>query len=535
MAVPSIILRTNLASKFGTIRDAAKICGVMPGTVCNCVITDLLGQSEAAADATPKPLARIISVSAVECVFGKDIATRARLIDTTKESIAVSVRKCAYNRLKGDTVVRPATIRCYFLIFALAVTAVTVLAQSSELDAASQEELIEVLKANVYLNGDIVKRMAAQKGLERLGKPDPQAQAQRGVPDILSEVIAETRHQKPFVRSLAMTELGRLSASKPAVEAVISALREGRNPGEAARVLGDFGKPAARALRVPKYRSPAPIPAPIVAPDPEATRTDLRALRPQSAATGPRIAIVLDDLGPSLTAARRAIALDPAITLAFLPYAKAVASQTAQARNAGHEVLLHMPMEPIEGLTNNPGPNALLIALDQGEIVRRMRWAMDRVPGAVGFNNHMGSLVTADRHIMSLVMAEAKARGLMFLDSRTTPNTVAIGAADRYALPRAARDVFLDNEMSAESIAAQLRETERVARRRGGAIAIGHPHSVTLEVLERWIPDARARGFILVPISAMAKVAVSATATPTALAARQVAGPDNPDEPAADD
>ena len=153
---------------------------------------------------------------------------------------------------------------------------------------------------------------------------------------------------------------------------------------------------------------------------------------------------------------------------------------------------------------------------------------MDRVPGAVGFNNHMGSLVTADRHIMSLVMAEAKSRGLMFLDSRTTPNTVAIGAADRYALPRAARDVFLDNEIIAENIAARLAETERVARRRGGAIAIGHPHTVTLEVLERWIPDARARGFELAPISAMAEVAFSATATPTAPAAPtapQVAGP----------
>ena len=97
--------------------------------------------------------------------------------------------------------------------------------------------------------------------------------------------------------------------------------------------------------------------------------------------------------------------------------------------------------------------------------------------------------------------------------------------ADRHGLPRAARDVFLDNEMIAENIAAQLAETERVARRRGGAIAIGHPHTVTLEVLERWIPDARARGFVLAPISAMAKVAVSASATPATPAAPQVAGP----------
>ncbi len=326
-------------------------------------------------------------------------------------------------------------------------------------------------------------------------------------------------------QSLSLKEPGADVAQAPPAQSEPAA------PSVAAAPLGARSVPKAMVLplpaaptvafaqlapRFPKYRSRAPRPAPVTVPE---------AVLPQSAATGPRIAIVLDDLGPSRTAAARAIALDPAITLAFLPYAEDVASQAAQARTAGHEVLLHMPMEPIEGPNNNPGPNALLISLDQGEIVRRMRWAMDRVPGAVGFNNHMGSLVTADRHIMSLVMAEAKARGLMFLDSRTSPKTVAIAAADRQGLARAARDVFLDNEIIAENIAARLAETERVARRRGGAIAIGHPHSVTLEVLERWIPDARARGFVLAPISAMAKVATPATATPVALTAPQAASP----------
>lgn len=314
--------------------------------------------------------------------------------------------------------------------------------------------------------------------------------------------------------------------SEPAAPSVAAA-PSGARSVPSAMVLPLPAAPTVRfeqlTARIPKYRSRARPPASIAAP--EARRTEARAVRPPSAATGPRIAIVLDDLGPSRTAAARAIALDPAITLAFLPYAEDVASQAARARAAGHEVLLHMPMEPIAGPNNNPGPNALLIALDQGEIVRRFRWAMDRVPGAVGFNNHMGSLVTADRHIMALIMAEAKARGLMFLDSRTSPKTVAIAAADRQGLPRAARDVFLDNEMIAEKIAAQLAETERVARRRGGAIAIGHPHTVTLEVLERWIPDARARGFILAPISAMAKVATPVTATPVALTTPQVASP----------
>ena len=323
---------------------------------------------------------------------------------------------------------RSAIIRRYFLIFALTATAFGAPAQSSELDAAAPAELIAVLKANVYLTGDIVKRLAAQKRLARLGRQNPRAvippiikelspprsygkiaghqrlaligvlgdlgaaaeasvpllaeilndaeepyesvktqaasalgrigtrdakeaaqayyaglqrgvaakatgaeatrsvsqhaylirrelrrrqpsdgviaasigglsahgrrsapalatllraygdrrlgdalhksiaaairaagvrdvegaaaraAASSGVPDILNEVVAETRHRDSFVRGLAMIELGKLGASEPAIEAMISALREGRNPGDAARTLGDLGKAAARAL-----------------------------------------------------------------------------------------------------------------------------------------------------------------------------------------------------------------------------------------------------------------------------------------------
>jgi HEAT repeat protein len=342
-------------------------------------------------------------------------------------SVTLLVSEFGYNRLEGGVVVRPKTIRHSLFLFVIVMMAVTEPARSAELDAASPKELIEVLMSNVYLTGNIVKRMAAQKRLERIGKQDPQAvvpliikelspprsygkiaghqrlaliellrdlgpaaeastpllveilndaeepyesiktqaasaldqigtgeakaavqayyaslqrefagkatrtqaarsvaqsaflirqelrkgqpsdgvisasveslsalgprsaaaiptllrayndprlgvdlhntigdairtagvgnvedaaqaAAQRGVPDILSEVIAETRHRDPFVRSLAMIELGRLGASGPAIDAIISALNEGRNPGDAARVLGDFGKPAARAL-----------------------------------------------------------------------------------------------------------------------------------------------------------------------------------------------------------------------------------------------------------------------------------------------
>ena len=138
----------------------------------------------------------------------------------------------------------------------------------------------------------------------------------------------------------------------------------------------------------------------------------------------PIIAIVIDDLGMQLALTERAIGLDPFVTLAFLPYASDVVSQVALARSAGHEVLLHMPMEPLSG-SNDPGPNALYVDLEFREMLRRLRWAFDQIPHAVGLNNHMGSKFTADENAMATVIGEMKSRDLIFLDSRTTPESIA--------------------------------------------------------------------------------------------------------------
>ncbi len=218
----------------------------------------------------------------------------------------------------------------------------------------------------------------------------------------------------------------------------------------------------------------------------------------------PRIAIVVDDVGLSRTLARQAIDLDPAVTLSFLPYARHVNSLAAAARDAGHEILVHMPMEPYGD--KDPGPNALLVDLGDSEIIRRMRWALDRVPGEVGLNNHMGSRFTSTPQAMQLIMGELHARGLMFLDSRTAPKSVAHDVANDMNVAVAGRHVFLDNEQNEANILAQLYETERHAKRYGRAVALCHPYPMTLRVLRSWISGVRERGFDLVPITAVAKV-----------------------------
>jgi polysaccharide deacetylase 2 family uncharacterized protein YibQ len=123
--------------------------------------------------------------------------------------------------------------------------------------------------------------------------------------------------------------------------------------------------------------------------------------------------------------------------------------------------------------------------------------------GFVGINNHMGSLLTADSVSMGLVMAELRQRELLFLDSRTTAASVAAREAERMQVPFAKRDVFIDNDLDLSSVLRGLAHAEGIARRQGFAVAMGHPHDVTIEALKRWLPGLDARGIALVPISAI--------------------------------
>ena len=218
----------------------------------------------------------------------------------------------------------------------------------------------------------------------------------------------------------------------------------------------------------------------------------------------PRIAIVIDDMGIDKKRSARVIALPAPLTLSFLTYATGLKRQTAAARAAGHELLLHIPMEP-RGRNVDPGPNVLLGKLPAKELRRRLTWGLNRFGSYVGVNNHMGSKFTADRAAMTVVIEEVKRRGLLFLDSRTAGGTVGSTLARQNGVPFADRNVFLDNQNDPAAVRQRLSEVEALARRTGVAIAIGHPRDATLKALGRWIGEARKRGFQLVPLSAVVK------------------------------
>jgi len=218
----------------------------------------------------------------------------------------------------------------------------------------------------------------------------------------------------------------------------------------------------------------------------------------------PMIAIVLDDVGLDRANAARAIRLPGPITLSFMTYAEDLARQSAEARRQGHELMLHVPMQPIDHRVN-AGPHALRTEMTPDQVHAQLDWGLDRLAGYVGINNHMGSAFTRSAPGMAVVMEELRKRGLLFLDSMTISDSVGIRLAAQYGVPHVARDVFLDDEVNEPAVDAMLRQLERVAQERGYAVGIGHPHPVTLDALARWLPHLRERGFELVPISTIVR------------------------------
>jgi hypothetical protein len=223
------------------------------------------------------------------------------------------------------------------------------------------------------------------------------------------------------------------------------------------------------------------------------------ALTPQTDGK-PVIAIVIDDAGLDQPRTARTVDLPGPLTISYLPYARDLQPQVNAARTAGHEVMLHMPMEP-SSPTIDPGPHALFSNYDRQTILGEVNWMLDRFDGYVGVNNHMGSKFTSDPERMQVVMEVMKSRGLMFLDSRTSAKSVGYETANRLGVPSITRDIFLDDADDAAKIADMLARTERVAQKQGYAIAIGHPRDLTIGALQKWIPEILAKGFVLVPVT----------------------------------
>jgi len=210
---------------------------------------------------------------------------------------------------------------------------------------------------------------------------------------------------------------------------------------------------------------------------------------------GAAIAICIDDLGEDLAGTDKAVALPRNVTLSFLPYAESTPFLAVEAERLGHQVLAHVPMEAIGHA--DPGPMSLKVG--SPDIAARLAWNIARVPGLSGINNHEGSKFSTDAASLVPVMETLAAHHLFYFDSRTIAGSQGIRVARMFGVMSAGRDIFLDDAINDAAIRQQLEDLLSEARRSGVAIAIGHPHDLTLKILADWL--AQDHGVKLVPVS----------------------------------
>ncbi|PCJ17391.1 MAG: hypothetical protein COB04_08930 [Gammaproteobacteria bacterium] len=215
----------------------------------------------------------------------------------------------------------------------------------------------------------------------------------------------------------------------------------------------------------------------------------------------PFIAIIIDDIGYSPYLGSQAINLPGPVTYSVLPHTPNGFRLAKQAYYLGKEVMLHAPMESLT--QKRLGEGGLTLAMTEENFLQTLRENLSQIPFLAGVNNHMGSLLTQHSEPMGWFMEELMHRNMYFVDSRTTPSSIAAHTAEEFNIPYLIRDVFLDNDASLWGVHKSFLKLIDVARRDGSAIAIGHPYPSTLAYLAEAIPTLKQRGITLIPVSEM--------------------------------
>ena len=221
--------------------------------------------------------------------------------------------------------------------------------------------------------------------------------------------------------------------------------------------------------------------------------------------TRPRVAVVVVGLGLGREETERAITgLPGAVSLSFSPYARDLETLMARARRAGHEVLVDLPMEPLDFPRDDPGPSTLLTSLSLVDNLNRLEWVLGRAPGYVGVTTWMGSQFTTVEDALMPVLEGLRQRGVMFVDSRGSSRSIATELASSIQLPRAFNNAFIDATPSVDGVDRALAGLEATARQQRYAVGIARPLPVTLERLSRWAGTLEGKGVALAPVTAVA-------------------------------
>ena len=231
--------------------------------------------------------------------------------------------------------------------------------------------------------------------------------------------------------------------------------------------------------------------------------------RPSNGAANPgpgqsaRIALLITGMGLSEVATTQAInSLPGPVSLAFGPYGRNLDGWVRKSRDAGHEVMLEVPLEPFDYPDNDPGPHTLLTSLPPEENIKRLHWIMSRFTGYTGITNHMGAKFTAAQDAFLPVLEEVKSRGLLYLDDGTAGRSTAGQIARDLGLDFSVSQITVDEERNGKEIDLALKKLEMLAQENGIAIGIGSSLPLTIGRVAEWVSTLKAKGIELIPVSA---------------------------------
>ena len=227
------------------------------------------------------------------------------------------------------------------------------------------------------------------------------------------------------------------------------------------------------------------------------------AVTPQPEPVRPQVAIIIDDMGYNLPLGQQFLQLHARLSFSFLPHAPHARELAQQAQTFGHDILVHLPMEPKEKDWRLE-PETLMGTDSPEQIRKKVEKMLAAIPEAVGANNHMGSLFSENGQGMRVVIETLKERGVYFIDSATTPGSQGLAVAERLHLPAARRQLFLDNRRETGAICRQLRQLAALAQEQGQAIGIGHPHQAMLDAFNQ-CGDEALRSVHLIGVSRLVR------------------------------
>ncbi|HUN53655.1 MAG TPA: divergent polysaccharide deacetylase family protein [Smithella sp.] len=212
------------------------------------------------------------------------------------------------------------------------------------------------------------------------------------------------------------------------------------------------------------------------------------------------VAIIIDDMGCSLSAAKELRDINADLTFAILPFQAHTREAAEMFHKANRETLLHLPMEPVSYPREKPGEGALFTDMNDEELVLQLKKNIADVPYISGVNNHMGSKFMTDEKKLILIFNELKKKKLFFVDSRTSNDTKAYAAAKKTGLQIAERKIFIDNNRDYNKVYANLINITKdhdVSPR----IIIGHPYPETIRALKEATKVFQEKGVSIVPVS----------------------------------